>query len=58
MKASIKSLVLGAAVPLLFAASPAGAADIKEHTIKLGYGVPEEHPIGQGVNKFAELVGQ
>lgn len=58
MKASIKSLVLGTAMPLLFAAAPAGAADIKEHTIKLGYGVPEEHPIGQGVNKFAELVGQ
>jgi tripartite ATP-independent transporter DctP family solute receptor len=59
MKPFYTPLVLGViAQALLFTASPAIAADVNEHSIKLGYGTPAEHPIGQGVNKFAELVGQ
>ncbi len=34
------------------------AADISERTIRLGHGSPEEHPLGQGAKKFAELVAQ
>ena len=26
--------------------------------VKLGYGIAEEHPLGQGANKFAQIVGQ
>ena len=58
MKPIYKSLVLGVLAQALFTASLAVAADINERTIKLGYGTPAEHPIGQGVNTFAELVGQ
>jgi tripartite ATP-independent transporter DctP family solute receptor len=53
---TIPRLVLAAAAhALVFAAAPA-AAQVNAQTIKLGYGVPEEHPIGQGANKFAELI--
>jgi TRAP-type transport system periplasmic protein len=31
-------------------------ADIKDRTIKFGYGITEDHPLGQAVNKFAQLV--
>jgi TRAP-type transport system periplasmic protein len=57
MKKSIRGLLLGLSIPtLLLTASVSIAAEIKEHSIKLGYGIPEEHPLGQGVNKFAQLV--
>jgi TRAP-type C4-dicarboxylate transport system substrate-binding protein len=42
----------------LVAASPAGAADIKERTIKVGIGLSADHPQGQAVAKFGELVSQ
>jgi TRAP-type transport system periplasmic protein len=57
MKMSIKDLLLGLSIPAMLLTSNAGnAADIKERSIKLGYGIPEEHPLGQGVNRFAQLV--
>ncbi|MDQ2696746.1 MAG: TRAP transporter substrate-binding protein [Pseudomonadota bacterium] len=41
----------------LFLTALAGqAADINERTIKFGYGIAEEHPLGQGVNKFSQVV--
>jgi tripartite ATP-independent transporter DctP family solute receptor len=58
MNPSIKRLVLAAAAHALFFAAAAASAQVNTHNIKLGYGVPEEHPIGQGVNKFVELVAQ
>ena len=40
------------------AAAPAGAADIKERNIKVGIGLTADHPQGQAVAKFGELVSQ
>jgi tripartite ATP-independent transporter DctP family solute receptor len=42
----------------LVAAAPAGAADIKERSIKVGIGLTADHPQGQAVARFGELVGQ
>ena len=42
----------------LVAAAPAGAADIKERNIKVGIGLTADHPQGQAVTKFGELVSQ
>lgn len=57
MKHSTKHLFLGLSVPaLLFTAASAGAADIKDRTIKFSYVLPKEHPYGLGAAKFAELV--
>jgi TRAP-type transport system periplasmic protein len=42
----------------LVAAAPAGAADIKERNIKVGIGLSADHPQGQAVARFGELVGQ
>ncbi|WP_262270895.1 TRAP transporter substrate-binding protein [Microvirga yunnanensis] len=47
------SLVVG-----LFLLSPARAADIKDRTIKIGIGLSADHPQGQSVTKFAEIVSQ
>jgi TRAP-type transport system periplasmic protein len=59
VKKSIRSLIVGLSIPaMLLTASVGAAADIKERNIKLGYGIPEEHPLGQGVNKFAQLVSE
>ena len=41
-----------------FLLSPAHAADIKDRTIKIGIGLGADHPQGQSVTKFAEIVGQ
>ncbi|MBN9445873.1 MAG: TRAP transporter substrate-binding protein [Bosea sp.] len=45
-------------VPLLAAltAAPALAQDIQDRTIKFGYFVNAESPVGHGVRKFAEIV--
>jgi TRAP-type transport system periplasmic protein len=40
------------------ASSPAVAADIMERNIKVGIGLSADHPQGQAVAKFGELVGQ
>jgi tripartite ATP-independent transporter DctP family solute receptor len=37
---------------------PAASETIKERTIKAGIGLNEDHPQGQGLKKFAELVDQ
>jgi tripartite ATP-independent transporter DctP family solute receptor len=37
---------------------PAGAADIKERSIKVSHVVPKDHPFQLGVNRFAELVAE
>jgi tripartite ATP-independent transporter DctP family solute receptor len=59
MQKSIKSLLWSLGLPVMLLAADAGiAAEIKERTIKLGYGIAEEHPLGQGVNWFAKLVGE
>ena len=42
----------------LMAAAPAGAADIKERNIKVGIGLTADHPQGQAVTRFGELVSQ
>jgi TRAP-type transport system periplasmic protein len=42
----------------LMAAAPAGAADIKERNIKVGIGLTADHPQGQAVARFGELVSQ
>ena len=42
----------------LMAAAPAGAADIKERNIKVGIGLTADHPQGQAVAKFGEMVSQ
>ena len=31
---------------------------MKDRTIKFGYSVHEVHPLGQGANKFVQLVGE
>lgn len=42
----------------LFAFSPTNAADIRDRTIKVGIGLSADHPQGQAVTRFAEIVGQ
>ena len=42
----------------LVATSAAGAADIQERTIKVGIGLTADHPQGQAITRFAELVDQ
>jgi tripartite ATP-independent transporter DctP family solute receptor len=56
MKIARRSLVAVAAAALL--PLMAHAADIREHTIKLAFQNPKEHPQGQGAQKFADLVSQ
>lgn len=52
-KHSVFDLILPA---LLLLTSDANAAEVNERTIKLGYGITEDHPLGQGVKKFSQLV--
>ena len=49
---------LCAIVAASFVALSAQAQDIKERTLKFSYGQPKEHPMGVGVQKFADLVAQ
>ena len=42
----------------LLAASAAGAQDVRERNIKVGIGLSADHPQGQSVTRFAELVEQ
>ena len=41
---------------LLILPTVAFAADVQERTLKFGYSTFEAHPLGQGANKFVELV--
>jgi tripartite ATP-independent transporter DctP family solute receptor len=43
---------------ILMSAGAAGAADIRDRTIKVGIGLTADHPQGEAVAKFAEIVGQ
>jgi len=54
----LASLVGGSLVAALLAAATAQAADIKERTIKVGIGLSADHPQGEAVTKFAEIVSQ
>jgi TRAP-type transport system periplasmic protein len=44
--------------PFLLLAADAYAADVNDRAIKFGYSVPEAHPLGQGANKFVQLVAE
>jgi TRAP-type transport system periplasmic protein len=52
-KALASSFLIGSV-----AFSPVQAADIRERTIKVGIGLSADHPQGQAVTKFADIVGQ
>jgi tripartite ATP-independent transporter DctP family solute receptor len=54
----IRNLVASSLLFGLCAASAAGAADIRDRTIKVGIGLSADHPQGQAVTKFAEIVAQ
>lgn len=42
----------------MFAISAAQAADIRDRTIKVGIGLSADHPQGQAVTRFAEIVNE
>lgn len=71
MKKWMRNMVIGCTVPALLllagcggggssatSSPPAAAKGIQERTIKAGIGLNEDHPEGQGLKKFAELVSQ
>jgi tripartite ATP-independent transporter DctP family solute receptor len=59
MQSSIGKLLLSPLVlGLLFAVADAGAADVKERSIKLSYVTAKDSPYGLGVTRFAELAAQ
>lgn len=51
-------LVASSLLAGLFAISAAHAADIRDRTIKVGIGLSADHPQGQAVTRFAEIVNQ
>ena len=51
-----RSLVHVVITALLLAAAGNAGAQVKERSIKLGIGLAEDHPQGQGVKRFAEIV--
>jgi tripartite ATP-independent transporter DctP family solute receptor len=51
-------LVVTSLMASLFAVSAAQAADIRDRTIKVGIGLSADHPQGQAVTRFAEIVNQ
>lgn len=70
MRKWVKKLAIGLVVPSLLLMTAGcgqstsnggdkkqtGASDIKERTIKAGIGLNEDHPQGQGLKKFKEIV--
>jgi tripartite ATP-independent transporter DctP family solute receptor len=68
MKKWVKHVVFSCTVPALLLAGCGGggsasssqpaASGIQERTIKAGIGLNEDHPEGQGLKKFAELVSE
>ncbi|MBM7551610.1 TRAP transporter substrate-binding protein [Thalassobacillus pellis] len=63
MKKKLKSLLVGLAVPCLLllgacSSTEAGGNEsgIQERTLRAGIGLPKEHPEGQGLVKFKEIV--
>ena len=55
-KSILNKLIVFAAVAALLIPASAFAADINKHTFKFAFQNTKEHPQGQGVVKFAELV--
>ena len=47
-----------AAALALVAATFTAPVSAQSQTVKVGYGIAEEHPLGQGVNRFIQLVEQ
>ncbi|MGA0570919.1 TRAP transporter substrate-binding protein [Variovorax sp. VNK109] len=47
-----------AAAAMLCAAAPALAQDIKERNLRFAFSLAKDHPLGQGAQKFADLVAQ
>jgi len=55
----IRRTLLGAATALLLAQAPAVLAqEVKERNLKFAFSLAKDHPLGQGAQKFADLVGQ
>jgi TRAP-type transport system periplasmic protein len=40
------------------AVAPASSGGIKDRTMKIGISIAKSHPLGQGIDKFADIVGQ
>jgi tripartite ATP-independent transporter DctP family solute receptor len=57
MSKLVSGRVCAALLASLFV-STAASAQVQERTLKFGYSTFEAHPLGQGANKFVELVGQ
>jgi len=58
MKRSIQTAGLTLAGGLLCIATSVSATDIHQRSLKFGYGVPAEHPLGQGIDEFIRIVNQ
>ena len=58
MNASLSIRPMAAACAALLAAASFATAHAQSTTGKVGYGIAEEHPLGQGVNRFIQLVEQ
>ena len=55
----IRRTLIGAATALLLAQAPAVLAqEVKERNLKFAFSLAKDHPLGQGAQKFADLVGQ
>lgn len=56
----IRRTLLGAAgAALLLSQAPAALAqEVKERNLKFAFSLAKDHPLGQGAQKFADLVGQ
>jgi tripartite ATP-independent transporter DctP family solute receptor len=53
---SVKLVAIALAAAFSFGLATASAADIKDRTIKIGIGLTEDHPQGQSVKHFSEIV--
>ncbi len=55
----IRRAFVGAAGALLLAQAPAALAqEVKERNLKFAFSLAKDHPLGQGAQKFADLVAQ
>lgn len=55
----IRRTLIGAAGALLLAQAPAALAqDVKERNLKFAFSLAKDHPLGQGAQKFSDLVAQ
>lgn len=53
-----RSLIPALAAVVLFGTPTAHAQDIKERNLKFAFSLAKDHPLGQGAQKFADLVAQ